>query len=286
MEIKLEKRMKGRAATWKRYPTGEEPEYDKRYFTRRAESHILNKGLRTLWDIGRYDNLQGLKNELYEYLGDDIGELDKDTDLFSNLIEHKSSAIIPELLDKLDEISQQVKNYIAEKQMYGFPKVEEPSHLKTKRFEAEALLDIRLAEAEYLQKEIKKHEDKKAKEVQSKVLPYGPQRSSIGSPPREVDGQNVRQITVDEKGKPINLYIIDDCRSPYDGMGLHDYYKMGAEWSKERDEHDRELRKKRDDEILKTGSSKIHIPLLSSRPSKDSFPTWPKDAINYKKIKE
>lgn len=283
MEITLEKRMKGRAATWRRYPSGEQPAYDKIYLNRRADSHILNKGNRSIWDIGKYDCLQGLKSSLFEYVGNDEGLLEpRDSESLPKSTEHTPQAIIPGLLDNLEIINQKIREYKAEKEEYGYPSVKEPDHLKTERLKTEALLDVCGAEAEWLQKELREFETKEAAKKEDEVLMYGTEMSSWGNPPKEIDGQIVSKITDEDTQKTV--YIIDDSRSPYDGMSLFDYREMAKQWRKGRQAHHDQLRKQREDEIFEKGFSDVHIPMTNSRVPREDLPAWPEDAVNFKKV--
>ncbi len=281
--LEMRKTGKGKASTWRRYPAGKHEAYDKVYMRERARSHILNAGRRTVWDVCKYDNLQGLKNELWHYIGNEDGTLGE-VNLHVGSVKldetYRPEAIIPAMLHKLIEINKGRKEY-REKEKKGLSvSFGQWNELERKRLEAEALIDVCGAEAEWLEKEILKFESKKQVVDDKNILKHGPQFSRWGDPPKEVDGQKVGMAG--DEG--LEFYIIDDERSPYNGMSLKDYKDMALEWLKSERVKTDQLRQQRDEEIKQKGHSNIYVPMGPYNVSKEDLPPWPEDVVNHKQI--
>lgn len=95
--------------------------------------------------------------------------------------------------------------------------------------------------------------------TKSVVLPYGLLGKGLMQDGRifEIDGQHVSKFN--------GINIIDDTRSPYDGMSLEDYQKLSFTWKKEVC-------------IIKNG---MRVIITKSIP-KNELPEYPKNIKNYK----
>lgn len=269
----VKKRGKGQAATFRRYPAGEKPEYDREYLRQRADSHILNRGNRSIWHPS-YSSLPEIEGKLYQYLGDKDGEVENRGSI-GNI---PKQAIIPAIKSQLNEIDRRIKNF-QEKQAADGKEKTVPKKLQVEKFRQEALLDVCGAEVEWLEKKKKELESKRDDKTRSRMLKYGPICSQSGSPAKEIDGQKVSLIDISGNTVP----IIDDSRSPYDGMKLSDYRKMASDWMQQRKKRRAKLVAQRDEEILTFGKSDISIPMAQRTVSRENLPAWPDGAKNFKK---
>lgn len=266
----------GRAATYRRYPSGKHPIYDREYNVFRVKSSILNEGGRSIWDIGRFSSIQSLEKELYLLLGQ--------KDNFGKIVTNKGQetfAAIPKIQKRLKALKKKLDERKENLLLggYSLDEIKEPKNMKEERLINEAHLDVKMAEVEYLTKAIEKLKQEQANVELGKILEYGPCFTRKGVPPRLVDGQKVGAC-IDAKGN--RFLIIDDERSPYNGMSLTDYKALCKDWLAERSARLSKLRAEREQEILEKGYSNIHIPLATSKPKKQNLPKWPKDVVNYK----
>lgn len=113
---------------------------------------------------------------------------------------------------------------------------------------------------------------KEKAEDDSDVLPRGPQESAklnMNNIVRLIDGQNVSQIN--------GTLVIDDKRSPYDGMSVPDYRAMAKAWRRERTKKRDALRERQ-----KQGEN-VHVPMGGGRVDKKDLPEWPEVVKNMKK---
>ena len=263
---------KGKAATFRRYPAGQYKEYDREYLWQRADSNILNAGNRSIYDLGQYDNLPAIDALLFEYLGDDQGEVTDRTSGKTKL------AIIPSIYQKLAETDARISKHRKKRVEDGFP-AKTPRSLQDEKLRIEAYLDVCGAEVEWLEKKKKEIESKRDEETRARVLKYGPICSQSGSPAKEIDGQKVSLMDISGNTVP----VIDDNRSPYDGMKLSDYRKMASDWMQEKKAQRDEKKVQRDKEIQLHGKSDIFIPMSSRTVSKENLPAWPDGVKNIKK---
>ncbi len=122
----------------------------------------------------------------------------------------------------VEDALQAFKNYQQERVNAGRKRPEQmPSQYREPWERAEAATDILQEEIQAVKKALAKAEEKdKQKGVTRKVLPYGPKGSSTlrDGVINQVDGQ---VVALDEK----NIPVIDDKRSPYNGMKVADYFE-------------------------------------------------------------
>jgi hypothetical protein len=253
----------------RRYRIGNNPEYDAAFDNaKQHKSSILSpqnvqgthaelmqteSGCQTLVRM-----LQG--NEKHEYV-DDRG--------------NTNIAKIQRFNNKIDALMTGFENRNQRRLSEGkLPLQELPDELKKERLILEARLDIALEELDAVKEKLKTFQKKEQKSDDSMMLRYGPkgQIQLQGGIPHRVDGQ---KANVDKNGIP----VIEDDRSPYDGMTVMAYQKLVVEpWNERREAYNRKLQKDYEAKIEKGLSPK---PPKRLKPNatikKESLPERPSD---------
>lgn len=209
----------------RRYKRGQNEIYDQEYNKRLLRSWIVNQeqAQRNIATAGRLCDEQGIRNALLELEGNPSGKLfNPDRGIYQ-------PALIPAIREELEILEERFAHYQQDRLNNGFEKPEKwPSGLAEERYKLEALLDIRLHEAQRLRDMLRPFDEAREKAEAAKVLQYGPQQSCYGTPISEMDGQRVGFIR--------GVLCIDDERSPYDGLALFEYRKMASKWVNARNE--------------------------------------------------
>lgn len=269
MDAEIIEKKPNRNKVGRRYTAGDNKFYDDIYNRKRMDSHILNSGNRGLYNGIDTAGEQNMRATLYEYIGDEKG-------VMQDREGYNEPALIPALKQQLHGVYLKWEKYKKNRVKKGFKEPAEwPRELENERFRFEALVDIAEAEADWLRRHVQEIEKERSNEDARNVLKHGPECSCIGDPAREIDGQKV--------GHSGRVLIIDDKRSPYDGISLADYREMGKAWMKERSKKATEQRKAREEEIQKTGKSDIIVINNLRSVPKASLPPWPEGVKNYKK---
>lgn len=227
----------------RRYTNGENIAYDDVYNNLRVRSWVLNEGVRrhSISSAMSMNDKNGLERTL-AYLK---GSKRHPGQYFNPEAATWNESLLPRTKKKLQEVEESFKSYQLEKVNWGLRKPKEwPEHLLNERYEAEARLDVVMAEIDHVEKKLK---DWTEKENKKRVLPRGLQQAAIGVPILEIDGQNVSKM----KG----ILVIDDDYSPYDGMAVFDYRDMANKWKQDVDSL-----------VIK----------------QDHLPDWPEGVKNYK----
>jgi hypothetical protein len=245
----------------RRYKIGIHKTYDDCFDRFRLDSQILNSGSAAPGDIFKIIDWSkdSLKSLLLELKGNEEGYFYKPDSQIHQL------ASIPAIENKLTEIDEEFKRYQQMKVNEGHALPEQmPLELMEQKLKAEAKLDVYSEELEQIQKMLEKC-DKKEQEASNKNflnrkrLGCGKLRCGILI---SVDGQHVSTLN--------DVLIIDDDKSPYDGMATSDYFTH----------------------ICKA-HAKAHIQLLKDmragkipyRPNKrPPLPAWPEGCVNHKKV--
>lgn len=232
----------------RRYRIGTHEIYDERYnYLKQRGSSILSPQNFDMSDTAtRMRTESGLRSLLEMWEGDENG-----------MTKNKQGRTVPSKLKEaknaLTEIDKKFEHLRWKALQEGkVPPEDMPADLQEKKIEAEAKLDIVKEEIAELKKRLKVFEDKQQKKSDSDMLKYGPKgRINLhGGIPKEIDGQ---RANVDKHGIP----IIDDERSPYDGMTVMAYTALVAEpWEAERTAKDRERRREYKEKLEKGLSPK------------------------------
>ncbi|MFZ5451845.1 MAG: hypothetical protein ACOZF2_08270 [Thermodesulfobacteriota bacterium] len=157
----------------------------------------------------------GLRQLLREWQGDKDGRFE---DLKTGRVVNSHLLVAQEALAA---VGQKHKDMVAMARRAGRPAsdMQRTPELIREELQAQAVLDIRMEEIDWLLKAINKRLEGKRKEDEALVLLHGPMGSTQGAdPPRAVDGQPVRW---DEKD---GNFLIDCPTSPYHKMRLPNYY--------------------------------------------------------------
>jgi hypothetical protein len=163
-----------------------------------------------------------------------------------------------------------------------------------RKLEAEARFDIAIAEKDLVEKHLSEIKDKEDVIDQTEMLKYGPIGSGsfhgLGTdyynPKRakaQIDGQYLSMVG--DTGGDDGFIIIDDQRSPFNGMKTSDYYKLVREWKLVRAQIEAKRFKKLKDECI---AEHIEVPTHAAFRSvsivdKKDLPAWPEWAIKYDK---
>jgi hypothetical protein len=248
------------------------PVYYDEFDRLQSASKIISSGAEVITNLGSilWDE-RNTRSELLEIQGNEEGKYLKGDLTYD--------ASIPLVKQELNDIEKQFNNFIKQRLNEGKKKPEWPPELLDKKYRTEAKLDCYLYEVDMLQAKIKKYEDAKQVVSDSQVLAQGPKGTSklLNGEIVELDGQKVSKLFVDDE----YLFIIDDNRSPYDGMSTIDYYSLVVlPWSIAR--FNSALRTKQEADKNHLDWDKIpHGKKVGSNAE------WPKPQFkNYKKITE
>ncbi|WP_146198598.1 hypothetical protein [Rhodohalobacter mucosus] len=207
-------------------------------------------------------------------------------------------ALIPGMKKQLLELHKRFKTWAKQQVRDGKvlePPKEWPFELLKLRLEREAILDVRIQEANYLRELIEKEKEKKARERSSIMLEYGP----IGMSDRDggIDGQKINRTS---KGVP----FIDEPTSPYHLMTLFHYKQMSDAWKKEhgltRQALNNRQREWHEERVKKAEQEGTHVPGYPGGVDRKGLwrwakfecegypenPNWPKDAKPVTELQE
>lgn len=269
-EIKMEKEIR-------RYTKGKHPVYDQVFAFNKQDSLILNPERRAndhYWSWLQTDDMASVQKALRVWKGDENGEYFKDGIPYGAVIPLLRREIA-DLRDKVNDTKQRLQNE-------GFPPDQVAKHLQPdheKLLEKEAAMDVARNEVVQIVQwidDIKKKQEKQ-REIRE-VLPYGPRRSRSlkDGVLSEIDGQRVSKIN--------GVLLIDDPKSPYDGMSIDDYHKLAEAWSKQRRQAERNKLKAMQDEARKKGEilPRQATPGGIRKVKRQNLPPWPDGVVNHK----
>jgi hypothetical protein len=185
-----------------RYQPGQHPEYDHYLAHYRAKSAVLKPGSYMNQQTWSMSDRAGLVGLVGEYNGKLINCL--------------------ALVDGVDDVFEERK--MQRRRSGQTEPTEMPPDLLATKFKFEAWADVIQEEIAHLKELLGHFIVREKKEVEDRVLFYGPVGASHGEPTVEIDGQPCR---VDEDGYP----RIACKKSPYDGMLVVDYReKVSRPW--------------------------------------------------------
>ena len=272
-------------------PIGKDPRfnpYHTRYDSCRLDSQILNGGsmrinASTILDWSR----QGIENLLSEWEGDKDG-------CYTNSLNETVVALLPKCQQELENIYLRFEAYQQTRMGLGFRRPEEwEEDLLNERLDIEARGDVLTEEITELKKRLSEAIARERKPTDEKIIEFGPigniEVHGFNGPEgmcgllKTIDKQHVTRIATGEM-------IIDDERSPYDGMLVADYREFLMQpWSASRkrllDQRAAAMLKNEQDEARAKG---LFIPQELSRwPSlhpvaKWELPPWPQGIANMK----
>lgn len=266
----------------KEYSPGESyPVYNHEFNRLRMASQILNEEQHVTAHSIFLDR-PTIESLLRSIKGDDNGYYQK-----ANY--SKNRAFLPQLNDKLFDLQDRFDQINLDRINHGFLAfVKLPDDLQEQKYKLDAKVDITLEEIEFLELKLKVFTDKVQKRDDSAVLQRGltccsRNWGSLTKDPdlmnvmKEIDGQDVAM-------HPKGFLIIDDSRSPYDGMSLPDYRRLAKQFHADRRKADEDLLKRMQQEAKDNNDPK---PFTTGRNllcniSKSSLPAWPKWAKNWK----
>jgi len=252
----------------RRYKVGQVTQYDHFY----TQFHSLNP---VLSETGRQtvggdfykdaDNLRKWQNEI---------EGSPDGTILKN--KNRVLASLPQarknLKAAMDEFEKERQTAINSGKI---PPQDPSRELAEKIYKAEARVDVERLALARVKERLAAIREKNPDKFNPDVLPYGPVESAKMNADnilREIDGQTVSLIKK-------NL-VIDDPRSPYDGMSVPEYRKMAKAWRRARSKKRDELRERQ-----KKGED-VHIPFGVSRVDAKDLPAWPDGVPNMKNKKK
>ncbi len=257
----------------KGYERGKYPIYDDLFDRKRLESNILNYDpIPSIHTI--IEDKQNLQSLLLERVGDEEGNY------YRSGIARR--AFLPMIRSKLYAIHVQFEIIKETFVKRGFEKPTTlPNDLRDKQLRLFAEEDVTLEEIETLELKIKNFTDREQEEDNSRVLEYGLKCSGhfwgFKAPTEEMVNQlhdlDGQLITM----HPDGFLIIDDKRSPYDGMKVSDYHKLAKAWTMERLKSDGEKLKRLQKEAKEQGHP-VPSQLKASSSKKvdrNSLPKWP-----------
>jgi hypothetical protein len=197
----------------RRYKIGKFPVYDKKFDREKSESFLNPRNV--FFDIKfAFGSSPATASMVLEWEGETQGEHKGEYPAPDGW--QKSKILIAQ--EALDAVDAKWKATKAQAKRCGRPIPKEmPADLVNERLKAEAVLDIRQEELDFLKKKLGEWETKETKQKASMILRYGPRGSAKGEPPREIDGQDV----VQRDGK----LVINCFESPYHNMELPDYFE-------------------------------------------------------------
>jgi hypothetical protein len=189
-------KVEGRKFAHRRYPDGENPDYDRAFATQISASPILSGSKSvmdpTAWQMASKKGLEAL------------------------LIEWQGKA--ERVADLLEKIGAAFENRKVQARRAGRPEPETmPQDLLEEKHKAEARADVTAEEIDFVRGILANRAAKEQAERDTRLLlTHGPVGSGKGDPVVEIDGQPVR---ANWKGD----LIIDCPKSPYNKMRLADY---------------------------------------------------------------
>ena len=257
----------------KKYKTGTHDHFDKMYLKFKNKSQILGNGT----DVASTSNIlwdkAALSHAVIEYLGDEEG---------TYILKGETiTALIPTAKQEIKAIEKQWKQVKRQRMNEGFaePTEEEwPEDLLNQRLKWEARLNILEEEIVKINEALAEYDQPEADESDKQVLRYGLSESGQlhDGVLCEMDGQIVAPID--------DIPVIQDIRSPFNGMSIPEYRKLAKVWRKEREMADREYLK-----VLQAEARKQFKPVPQyfssiggiTPVSKELLPDWPEGVKNY-----
>jgi hypothetical protein len=252
--------------------------YNEYYCQYTVESTILNSGAYTVfWDRN------GLNGALVQLIGNDKGQ-------YISTGGTVLQAFVPVVVEQLKVVEQKFKDYCRQKVNSGYSEpTEYPPELLDMKLKLEAKYDILSAEVEMIQKKLREFKDMEAKEDDSRVLQYGLQRSGKFWGSRAPSPELIN-VLHDLDGQLISMHdgflIIDDERSPYDGMKVSDYHTLAKQWVQDRLRANNENLNRLQAQAKETGRTvPLSLPVEGPKKvSRASLPAWPEGVVNHKRL--
>jgi hypothetical protein len=185
-------------------------------------------------------------------------------------------ALIPSHKARLNEIAKQFEKYKVNRVNQGFEEPSEmPKELLSELYDTSAKLTVYEGEYEELSKHLSEYADEEHENDDDKVLQWGlRQHGKLRNNQLEsIDSQRCSQT---EDG----IIIIDDARSPYNGMAVSDYRKLARQWQLDREDADRKKLLRVQAEAKEKGERIPQaLPVKSMhRVNINSLPKWPEFA--------
>lgn len=263
-------------------PRAKYPVYHDTFDKLMIKSKILNGGSETipnvhtiLWDR------QNLEVELYRIIGNENGRFKKGNE--------SHIAYLPFVRMKLELLTKKFEEWSLKRKLSGYADFTQwPEDLLIQKYQIEAQEDLLIYEAEVIEKRISSIQEESEKEDESKLLIYGLRcnyhfwgtkapRYEMINMMKDIDGQKV-SMRDDE-------LIIQDERSPYNGLSVADYRELSKVWLAEQRRIDKE---KLETEQRKCKEQGLPVPnTLSARSPKrvnlSSLPPFPENCVNHLK---
>lgn len=216
------KRTKPKPKGNSRYPKGKYPVYDSALRTALSNSPILNEAARSR-DFKNSGILSNLNSALIELEGN------PSRDNYYLVQGQWKLALIPSMKEQIAELYERQKAWAKEQVRLAkalTPPEEWPPELLELRLKKEAILDVRIKEAEHVRKLMKQKEQERQNRHKTQLLECGP----IGMMDKGGKGIDGQQIERTAKGVP---YIYEPA-SPYHLMTLFHYKQMSKAWKEEK----------------------------------------------------
>jgi len=261
----------------RRYPTGDQPAYDRKYLRLKNNSQILGPGPsglgvgsvhNILFDAG---NLEAVKIEL-------IGE-DEEGNYKRKGVDYVAK--IPAIKLEIKEFKKRWRS----KQMQAIneglevPSEDQmPENMLEEKLILEARLDIYTEELAKIQERLDSLANTEQDKDDQAVLRYGcictgQLRDGVLV---EIDGQIVEKVR--------GVMIIRDSRSPFNGMSVPDFRQLAADWQEDMKIRDAETLKAMQEEAKKKGEEipRFYTSFSGGRKvPRNLLPKWPEGVTNH-----
>jgi hypothetical protein len=199
------------------------------------------------------------------------------------------TAYLPAIRAKIRDVEVQFKRVQEQLIKSGYEKLEEmPIELQNEKLKLLAEETICLEEIDLLEQKIKIFADSEQHIDDGHVLEFGLKCSGHFWGSKTSNWEMKNQLH-DLDGQLISMHkqgflIIDDKRSPYNGLKVSDYHKLAKQWTMDRLIADKERLKRLQAEAKAEGKPvPSMLPLHGTkRVDKNSLPAWPEGAVNYK----
>ncbi len=195
-------------------------------------------------------------------------------------------ALIPNLKQELQKIDKDFKDLNQNRWNQGrSPLKEMPPDLLLKKLDIQAALAVSQKELQTLKNREKEYTDIKKNEDDRKLLQYGLVCFSRnhGTGAADPDMMNVlAEIDGQVVGQKNGLLIIEDNRSPYNGMSVIDYRKLAKEYTTKKQAVYYDLYKAHEQQMKLKGFSTIEVPGFGMHTvSRADLPPFPEWAVNH-----